>query len=399
MPHPVDSPATRPSRAAARALVCFTALLAVPAVAAANEGTAGVFIQGDSDATIVVSPRAAVQVDIEEETQVTASYMADVWTSASIDIRTAATRPVGTRAEEDAPYQWITEQRDQLDLSVSHQLGDVNLLGAYYYSGENDYWSHGFTLRATEELFGKSTTLTQSLRYVHDIVGRSGDPNFEQPLDTFGARLVWSQILSPDAIVQAVWEGMYRTGFQSSVYRFVGLGGNGMCGIDPENGELGTASLCVPEAHPSTRIRNAFVLQGRYAFSDDTSGGIGYRFYFDDWGIYSHTAIAQIAWVPAENQSLTIRYRFYTQTAAGFYQARYDPPPGAQIRYVTRDRELSPTFSNRLAFSYQGLAHLTEGVDLKVAFAVGGTAFVYPDFVGLDEVYALDGTLSFTLEL
>ncbi|MEC7520703.1 MAG: DUF3570 domain-containing protein [Myxococcota bacterium] len=375
------------------------ATLLVAAPASANEGTAGIFVRGDSDATIVVSPRAAVQVDVEENTEVTAAYMADVWTSASIDIRTAATRPVGARAAEDSEYLWITEQRDQLDLSVSHQLGDVSLGGAYYYSGENDYWSHGFTLRATEELFGKSTTLTQSLRFVHDIVGRSGDPNFERPLNTFGARLVWSQILSPDAIVQAVWEGMYRNGFQSSVYRFVGLGGNGMCGIDPETGDLGTASLCVPEAHPSTRIRNAFVLQGRYAFSDDTSAGVGYRFYFDDWGIYSHTAIAQIAWVPAENQTITFRYRFYTQTAAGFYQSRYDPPPGAQIRFVTRDRELSPTFSNRLAFSYQGRTTLTEGVGLKVAFALGGTIFVYPDFVGLDEVYALDGTLSFTLEL
>ena len=36
---------------------------------------------------------------------------------------------------------------------------------------------------------------------------------------------------------------------------------------------------------------------------------------------------------------------------------------------------------------------------MKFAIAVGGSAFVYSDFTGLEEVYGIDTTFSITLEL
>lgn len=346
--------------------------------AAANDGSVSTFVRGDSDQTVVVSPRAAARATIDEiQTTVDAAYSADVWTSASIDIRTAATVPV-------------TEQRDQIDLSVTHEMQDVTFGGSYYFSAENDYWSHGLTLRSVQELASGSTTLEESIRYVHDLVGRSGDPLFGRTLDTVGARFVLTQVLSPDAILQAVWEGALRVGYQSSPYRYVGLGGDGLCN--------GSAVLCIPEANPETRIRNAFVLQGRYALSRDSSFGLGYRFYFDDWGVLAHTGIAQVAWVPTPGSILTLRYRFYTQSAAAFYMSRY-PLPAGQINFVTRDRELSAMFGNRLALSYEGRVTISEDVALRLAVAVGGTVFVYQDFPGLSEVFAGDATVAATLEL
>lgn len=353
--------------------------------AVANEGGVSVFVRGDTDATVVVAPRAAAQgVFNEERTRINAAYAADIWTSASIDIRTAATVP-------------ITEQRDQIDLSVSHEFDDMTIGGSYYYSGENDYWSHGFTLRSEQEILGGSTTLAESLRYVHDLVGRSGDRDFERPLDSFTLRTSLTQVLSPEAIVQATWEGTYRVGYQSSPYRFVGLGG--FCGAIPDQGAEGVnpSTLCVPEVHPDTRIRNAFVLRGNYAFSRDASAGLGYRFYFDDWGVNSHTAVFQVAWIPVAQHTLTVRYRFYSQGAASFYRREYEAREN--INFVTRDRELSPLFSNRLAISYQAKVSLGEGGALEFAIALGGTGFVYADFIGLDQVYALDGTAALTLEL
>ncbi len=357
------------------------------------EGGASIFVRADTDRTVVVSPRASANVILDDErTTVRAAYMADVWTSASIDVRTAATvrRPRQPGEGPDVETRAITEQRDQIDVSAQHEFDDITIGGSYYFSGENDYWSHGFGLRSVQELFGGSTTLEESLRYIHDTVGRAGDPGFARPLDSAGLRLVFTQILTPDAIMQLVYDGTYRAGYQSSPYRYVGLGGDGQCG--------GTATICIPEVHPSERVRSAFVARARFAFGDAASAGLGYRFYVDDWGVLSHTATAQIAWIPAREQTITLRYRFYTQTAAGFYFSTY-PEPRSQIRFVTRDRELSPAFSNRLAISYQGRARLDDDASMKFAVAVGGTSFVYPDFVGLEEVYSFDATLSVTLEL
>jgi hypothetical protein len=346
--------------------------------AQANEGTASIFVRGDTDQTTVISPHAGVQARFNEDrTTADVGYTADIWTSASIDIRTAAT-------------QAVTEQRDQIDVAANHEFDNATLGASYYFSGENDYWSHGVGLNSSQELANNTTTFEESFRFSYDTVGRSGDDQFSRPLSTYGLRLVLTQILSGKALVQAVWEGAYRQGFQSSPYRFVGLGGDGWCG--------GTATLCVPEAHPDTRIRNAFVLRGRYALSSDTSAGIGYRLYIDDWGVTGHTAVAQVAWLPADETTLTLRYRFYTQTAATFYRSVY-PEPGGQLRYATRDRELSPMFSNRVALSFEKSFDVGDDISLYLGLAVGATVFVYEDFVGLDEVFAGDATLALTLEL
>ncbi|NIS32934.1 MAG: DUF3570 domain-containing protein, partial [Actinobacteria bacterium] len=98
-------------------------------------------------------------------------YTADVWTSASIDIRTAATVP-------------ITEQRDQIDVALGHELDDATLGASYYFSGENDYWSHGVGLSSSQELANGTTTFEESLRFSYDTVGRSGDDGFSRPLTT-----------------------------------------------------------------------------------------------------------------------------------------------------------------------------------------------------------------------
>lgn len=343
----------------------------------ANEGTAGLFVRSDSDQTTVISPHASVGTRFNEDrTQVDVGYTADIWTSASIDIRTAATKPV-------------TEQRDQLDLGASHELGDITLGTAYYFSTETDYDAHGGALFAVQGLANGAFTLEERISVGHHFIGRSGDPHFERNQTTLGLRLAATQIVDANTLVQGVYEVQHAEGYQSSPYRFVGMGGDGQCG--------GSATFCLPEAHPELRTRHAVGAQARRAMSDDSSVGLGYRFYIDDWGIASHTAISQIAWLPAEDQILTLRYRFYQQEAANFYRPVY-PEPGANVRYVTSDKELSPLFSNRLALGYQ--AHFDVGeVGLDLALAVGATVFTYASFPGLSDVYAGDATVALTLEL
>src|SRR4051812_49014311 len=126
------------------ALLC-AALASLPFLVRADALSSAVFVRSDSDHTVVVSPRARVEKRVGDATSVDVSYAADVWTSASIDIRASASRPV-------------TEQRDELDFALSHELDDLTLTATYRYSAENDYESHGGSAGGTLDLADNNTT-------------------------------------------------------------------------------------------------------------------------------------------------------------------------------------------------------------------------------------------------
>src|SRR4029079_11934468 len=126
------------------ALLCAL-LVWLPLLVRADALSSAVFVRTDSDHTVVISPRARVEKQLGAASTVDVSYAADVWTSASVDIRASASRPV-------------TEQRDELDFALSHTLEDLTLTTSYRYSVENDYESHGATGGGTLDLNDKNTT-------------------------------------------------------------------------------------------------------------------------------------------------------------------------------------------------------------------------------------------------
>lgn len=356
----------------------WLALAATPMnTAQADEVSTGVFVRSDTDTTVVVAPRVAAAKEINGgATRFDASYSADLWSSASIDMRAAATGR-------------IYEQRDQVTGAVSHESSGNRFGANYYFSGENDYTSHGVGVFAQQRFAKGSATIEERLGAGFDTVGRAGDPGFSFPMNSMSARLVLTQILNPRTVLQFAYEFKLRSGFQHSPYRFVGLGGDGLCG--------GTAVSCVPESHPDRRLLNAFVIDLRHSLAEDSALGLGYRFYIDDWGVLSHTGFFQFSSLLGKESSLTFRYRFYTQDAASFYQPVY---PVGFTGNVSRDKEMSPLISNRLALSYDTVFDLERlGAVLRLALAVGLTAFIYNDFVGLGEVYSGDATTALTVEL
>jgi hypothetical protein len=194
------------------------------------------------------------------------------------------------------------------------------------------------------DLADHNSTLELRLTAEGDRVGRSGDELFSRPLTVLGGRFGYTQVIDPQMLVQLAYEIGHAEGFQSSPYRFVGVGGDGRCG--------GTAMLCVPETHPSVRTRHALVVRGRRAFDDQLSLHLDYRFYVDDWGLYANTAALQLNWMHDEDGLFALRYRLHQQGAAAFYRSTY-PEPSGTLRFVTRDRELSPLWTHRVALSYE----------------------------------------------
>ena len=344
-----------------------------------DEIRAATLVRTDSDGTQVVSPSARGRVQVlDEDTHFDVEYVADVWTSASIDVRTAATLPV-------------TEQRDEVDVGLDRRFEDVLVRGSYRYSAEHDYQSHGGTLSGSADFADHNTTLELRLTAQHDTIGRSGDPLFQRPQTVFGGRAAYTQVIDPNMLVQAAYDLVRVEGFQSSPYRFVGIGGDGRC--------AGTAQLCVPETHPDARTRHAIVVRARRALDDQLSLHADYRFYADDWGLLAHTAAVQVSWMHDERGLFALRYRFHDQGAAAFYRSSY-PMPTFTLLYASRDRELSPLTSHRVSLAYEREFELGEaGPPLRVAVALGGTSLDYHDFVGLSQVLAGDATLSLSVEL
>jgi hypothetical protein len=362
----------RPSSLSLLALLC-----ALPWVARADSLSSAIYVRSDSEDTLVVSPRARA-AKLFEQTELDLSYAADVWTSASIDIRTSASPAV-------------TEQRDEIDASATHELtADLTLTGSFRYSGENDYTSNGGSLGGALEMADNNTTLALNLSLYHDDVGRSGDPEFDQSLTTVGARGTFTQVLDPDMLAQLTYEVSSLNGYQASAYRFVGFGGTGY--------GCQRALQCLPEHLPDGRLRHAIDLLARRALSDDLSAQVDYRLYLDDWSLTSHTIAAELGWFLLDETLLTLRFRYYTQSGAEFYQRVYAQVP-APTEFWSRDRELSEMSSKRIGADIDQHVYL-DGEDLTLVLtASGGVIFyTYPNFVGLDSVSAYEMTFAVGLE-
>lgn len=354
-------------------------LLARPAALEADDLAAALYVRSDSDDTTVISPHARASRTVAESTQVEASYAADVWTSASIDIRTSASvRPV-------------TEQRDELDLGVTHESGDLALHAAYRLSIENDYESHGLSAGASIDLADNAATLDLGLGGFHDVVGRSGDPEFARALNTLDARIAFTQVIDPDTLSQLTYELALLDGYQASPYRFVGIGGTGFGCV--------AAVFCLSERAPETRMRHALAVLLQRALGQAVSATATYRYYTDDWNLDSHTVQARLAWSASDVTLIAVHYRFYTQGYADFYRTRYVtlPVPG---EFFTRDRELSPLAYHRIGADLEGTFELDGGAKrLSATLALAGGFFRYDAFVGLQNTSAVEVTTALVLSM
>jgi len=339
----------------------------------ADEVAFGTLVRADTDHTLVVTPRARIRAPFSGgRSHVDAAYAADIWSSASIDVRTAATSRV-------------SEQRDELDLGVDREFDDLTLRMSYRFSNEVDYQAQGVGLGAALDLAEGSATVSLDLRAGFDRIGRSGDTRLRERQRSLAARLSYEQAIDRDTLLQLVYEGTRVMGFQSSPYRFIGIGGSCQTG----------AALCIPEQHPRLRMRHAFVARARRALGDSASVGLDYRLYVDGWGMVGNTFGLRAAWLPNDKTTLTLRYRGHRQNAARFYQSTYEIADLDTQSFFTRDRELGALWSQRLAFDLEREFDVgSAGAPLLLSFALGATYYSYDDFTGLDSVGSLDFTVS-----
>lgn len=309
------------SRPVVAAAFAVAALVVASSPARADDSfTAKTQVYTDSDHTTVVSPLAAISRDAWKGGTLSASYVADVVSSASVDVISNAT-------------SHMTDFRSEITAGVSQKLHLTTLTADYVYSVENDYQSHNADLGIAQDLFEKNTTLSLGWTFSDNGVGRTGDQLFHRNLLVTGVSGAWTQVLDKKTIAQLSYSFSYNDGYQASPYRFVRI----------ETNDLSHIAFKVPETEPNERFRHAAVAAlNRYLFNDSALG-MDYRFYSDNWGIISHTV--QVRWfVAIRDVTLRLRERFYYQQGANFYREHYT---AADFQpYMTADRELSTFWSN-----------------------------------------------------
>jgi hypothetical protein len=395
--HRVVERALRHARCGLATLALWALLPSSPASAQADNptvATSAIYVRTDSDETTVIAPRLHVAAPLEESTRLDLVYTVDVWSSASIDIRTSASRRLGAdnRPLEQEP---VTEQRDEIDADIEHAFSDLTLSGGYRYSTEPDYESHGGSLGGGYDFADNNAKIALGVGAFFDTVGRAGDAQFEEAATTTSARVSFSQLLGTHGLMQLVYELGVQRGFLSSPYRYVRFA--------PDSGSVPSTCAypvmaCQLEQNPGDRMRHALAVHARHAFGNHLSLGGNYRFYLDDWEMTSHTVGIDGAWLPSDDWLLSLGYRFYHQSSAYFFEPFYSPMP--RPRYYTSDKELSALSSHRFELELSHGWTLDEpGTKLQLILLLAPAFFLYDEFLPLDQVTALETTLAIEVTL
>lgn len=257
--------------------------------------------------------RTLIMLDVQLD-QTTAPPLADGVTGAS--------RPARHSKSE------FRKNRGQIVGGLEQGLGDnTKIMGSYYFSQEIDYQSHSFTGGATQSLADKNFTVTVRGQYSMDSVGEilanGSIANYFK--ETHQLSVIAAQLLSPTTNLRFGGDAMRNHGFLSDPYSKVTL-------TDPVTSQ----TVTVTERHPTMRYRQAAWTElSQYLRGLDVSLVLGYRYYWDDWGVASHTGTLQINKYITPDWVFSPEYRYYTQTEADFGDYA-DGDPGQFDRVDTK---------------------------------------------------------------
>lgn len=338
---------------------------------ASGTWTGSVHVQGNyywETSTRVVAPEVGVRLVSPDGVEVTADYLVDAITSASI----------AAGVIEDIRF---TEVRNQGTISIGREfdLGEAQLrIGSSgRISHEPDYLATSLGLSGILSLNQRSTVVTGSIGYIHDDVGAvlrganaaASDPSGRMlsnrgrigVLEGVNASLSLQQIFLPNLWVSATYDFVHTHGFLANAYRSVMVQG-----------------VLRSEAHPGARSRHA--LSGRLAlFIEPSRTAIHalFRAYFDDWDLGAVNPEMRIYQEVGESVTLRARYRFYAQTRSFFWR-----PPDlftSDDPFVTADPKMAEFASHLLGF--RALVQLGFLVGTPLEFLARGFFDVSFDFL------------------
>lgn len=254
------------------------------------------------------------------------------------------------------------------NFGYSHSSDDRNdiVSAKISVSSEYDYFSLGFGGSYTKLFNEKNTELsvhanvyidTWKLLYPIELRESSNFIGLDKKnRNSYSLGFGFSQILSQNLqgmlsldIVQQ--QGLLSTPFQRVYF-------NDMPDRFRENFQLADDI----ERLPNTRFKTAVGGRLNYFINEMFVLRTYYRYYFDDWGINSHTASIEIPIKITDKFTLYPNYRFYNQTAADYFYP-YETALST-YEFYTSDYDLSEFSANQFGF---GVGYTDIFTKLKLA--------------------------------
>lgn len=247
-----------------------------------------------------------------------------------------------TRHAISANYEWPATRLTLLDVGLS-------------YSNEYDYEHTGVNFKVARDFNNRNTTFSFGVALANDKIDAVGGAPIgltpvvgdDTGINRLGVQnknvtdilLGVTQVINRKTIVQFNYSLSQSDGYLSDPYKLLSV-------IDPVLGEPVAAPpgvlldyLYRYELRPDTRDK-----QSVYGLLKRDIGGnvfdISYRYMTDDWDVDSHTVDLHYRWNLNAGSYFQPHIRFYSQTAAGFYQTLlFDGAPLPQ--FATADYRLS----------------------------------------------------------
>jgi hypothetical protein len=313
----------------------------------------------DGDDVEITGPSILFRKKATKDISLYANYYVDNITSASIDVRSYASK--------------YDEERTEVTVGGDMLVGESILSAGFTDSDENDFQAQTAYFGVSQEIFGGLTTLNMGYSRgwddVSEIVSDSTVDVGE--VDRRAYRVGISQVMTKNLIMSLNYEARTDEGFLNNPYR----------NYRYEDGTGGFA--WAKEEYPDTRSSSALSVGGRYFVEERQSSSVygNARYYDDTWGISAYDVTAGYTLSTFDRWIFDISYRYYDQTKADFYSDLF--PFANSQNFLGRDKELS-TFSDqtiRAAVTYDlktsGSGFVSRGT---VNFDLSYIQFDYSDF-------------------
>jgi hypothetical protein len=358
--------ATAPSlRARLRAAACVLLAAGAPVVARAEAASPAWQLDltglayAEKARTSIYEPVARITRLFADGQSFSAQVAVDAMTGASpsgaqpsgsVVTTTSASGVVSTHAANEVPTKPFHDLRGATDLDWVRPIGWFTLSTGGHWSRERDYESYGLHGTGSLDVDRHLSTFTFGGGVNRDRVFPVG--GIPLGIDSSGTTLSpsankrvtevmggVSRVLTRRWMLGVNASRVHESGYLTEPYKIVSVLDAG-----------GVPTSAVTENRPDRRDRTDVLGSSVYHLERDVLY-TSYRYYWDDWGVKSHTIDLKYRTDMPARDWLQPHLRWYKQSAADFF--RFGLQPGEPTpRYATSDFRLGPLQSVTVGLTY-----------------------------------------------